>query len=84
MKALLITLLLLTACASQPVQPIAKYKINLNPNVVSCTDYYDHYECTLTNGETYYMMKTDILTKMHYDKSVWKEQPINNTENRTK
>lgn len=74
MKALLIMLLLLTACASQPQQPIAKDKINLNTYVTSCTDYYNHYECSLTNGETYYMMKIDILAKMHYDKSVWKEQ----------
>lgn len=66
-KILLILSLLLIGCSSTP-----KDKIDVTYQITKCIVYYDHIECSMTDGNTYYAMRNQINKITIWDKSAWK------------
>ena len=67
----IIILILLSGCSQSYTQ--INDKIDITNNIQSCIVFYDHYECKLIDGKTYYVMKSKINQVTSWDKSAWKE-----------
>ena len=71
---ILITLgLFLSACSRQQI-PQPKDKIDITPELKSCTVFYDHIECTLLSGDTFFAYRNRINEITTWDKSAWKKE----------
>ena len=75
--AVLLMFLLAGCGSSRKVVVYDKINIAESLQVESCRVFADHYECNLTDGRTFYAMKSDvddiIASRTTWDCSAWKE-----------